>query len=395
MSAQILDFFSPDFRMCIGFYYPPLGASGCAALDPPLVSGWNDDFSVANTNLHEYAHYVDGMLWGYIPESSSGAVGNTLSFYGISFDTSHEVRYNGFRFYVPRSGAMPNYASGYARGLYDPVVPQAYTAYEDFAESFTAYVLHGYEFRELARSNFVLAAKYRLAETERLRRGTEHDMGNRNFAAFYGPADRPFNVIDYGRIDPAFVWDYQVGLLDPGPVCCALLSRDSTNGISLSRAPCGPIPVVAAYKDSAVLDSSRGNPWKEIGTWSAMPPAWSPTYLSDLRTWVGLKNGDDTGTRFDLRAELYQNGQLFASGSVRCIQGVIRDPEKASEITVPFGPLPAIAFSGTDTLSVKVLARIGTNPDGSKCPGHLSAAGLRLYFDSMSRPSGMENPQPE
>jgi hypothetical protein len=41
-----------------------------------------------------------------------------------------------------------------------------------------------------------------------------------------------------------------------------------------------------------------------------------------------------------------------------------------------------------DTLSIKVLTRIGTYPDGSKCPGHNNAVGLRLYYDSVTRPSG-------
>jgi hypothetical protein len=38
-----------------------------------------------------------------------------------------------------------------------------------------------------------------------------------------------------------------------------------------------------------------------------------------------------------------------------------------------------------------VLTRIGTNPDGSKCSGpggsHNNAVGLRLYYDSPTRPS--------
>jgi len=44
-------------------------------------------------------------------------------------------------------------------------------------------------------------------------------------------------------------------------------------------------------------------------------------------------------------------------------------------------------FSGADTLSLKILARIGTNGDGTFCGGHSNAVGLRLYFDATSRPS--------
>src|SRR5262249_53727425 len=38
-------------------------------------------------------------------------------------------------------------------------------------------------------------------------------------------------------------------------------------------------------------------------------------------------------------------------------------------------------------LSFEVLTRIGTNPDDSKCGGHGSAVGLRLYYDAASHPS--------
>jgi hypothetical protein len=42
-------------------------------------------------------------------------------------------------------------------------------------------------------------------------------------------------------------------------------------------------------------------------------------------------------------------------------------------------------------LSLKVLTRIGTNADGTKCSGpggsHNNAIGLRLYYDALSRSS--------
>src|SRR5437867_13072528 len=45
----------------------------------------------------------------------------------------------------------------------------------------------------------------------------------------------------------------------------------------------------------------------------------------------------------------------------------------------------------TDTLTLKLLTRIGTNPDDTKCIGpggsHNNAAGLRMYFDGVSNSS--------
>jgi uncharacterized delta-60 repeat protein len=108
---------------------------------------------------------------------------------------------------------------------------------------------------------------------------------------------------------------------------------------------------------------------------------------SAAELWIGLKNSDDQGTQFDLRAALYVNDTLVAEGETRCIIGVTRNPLKASVVTVPFDWNTELV-SG-DILSVRISTRIGTNPDGSKCPGHSNAVGLRLYYDAVSRPSGI------
>jgi hypothetical protein len=129
---------------------------------------------------------------------------------------------------------------------------------------------------------------------------------------------------------------------------------------------------------------------KDIGTWSAAPPlsAGTLTTLSDLHVWLGLKNSDDQGTRFDLRAEVYKNGALVATGETFCITGVTRNPALAQEVVVAFGAFTPVAFDGsTDVLSLKVRTRIGTNGAGSFCGGHSNAVGLRLYFDAVSRPA--------
>jgi hypothetical protein len=46
-----------------------------------------------------------------------------------------------------------------------------------------------------------------------------------------------------------------------------------------------------------------------------------------------------------------------------------------------------VSAAPSDILSLTIRARIGTNPDGTKCPGHSNAVGLRLYYDAASRPS--------
>ena len=106
--------------------------------------------------------------------------------------------------------------------------------------------------------------------------------------------------------------------------------------------------------------------------------------------WIGLKNGDDQGTQFDLKAEVLRNGTPVASGIKRCITGLTRNPSSASETVVPFDTFTPIPLGSGDVLSLRISARIGTNADGTRCPGpggsHNGAVGLRIYYDSASRP---------
>ncbi len=149
----------------------------------------------------------------------------------------------------------------------------------------------------------------------------------------------------------------------------------------------------AKYKDSTGVNFNGGNPWEEIGTWITAPTVTNGelSTLEDLHVWLGLKNSDDQGTRFDVRAELYKNGTLIASGETHCIQGITRNANNALESVVTFEPFAAQTFDGlTDVLSLKVLTRIGTNGSGGFCGGHSNAVGLRLYFDSITRPSRFE-----
>ncbi len=147
-----------------------------------------------------------------------------------------------------------------------------------------------------------------------------------------------------------------------------------------------PTNTTAKFRDSASLNFNGGNLWKEIGSWPAPPATGIMTTLSDLRVWLGLKNSDDQGTRFDLRAEVYKNGTLVAAGETYCIRGITRNPDQAKEVMVSFPSFPPVTFTGQG-LSLKVLTRVGTNGAGAFCGGHSNATGLRLYFDASSRPS--------
>jgi RHS repeat-associated protein len=151
-----------------------------------------------------------------------------------------------------------------------------------------------------------------------------------------------------------------------------------------------PTATTAKYRDSVGVNFSGGNLWKEIGTWT-INTTGTLTELNNLHVWLGLKNSDDIGTRFDLRAEVYRNGQsLITSGELYCIQNITRNPDLAKEVVVSFGSFSPADFGSGDVLSLRILTRIGTDGAGAFCGGHSNAVGLRLYFDAVSRPSGFD-----
>ena len=109
------------------------------------------------------------------------------------------------------------------------------------------------------------------------------------------------------------------------------------------------------------------------------------TSLGYGRFWIGLKNSDDQGTRFDLRADVYKNATVVASALSRCMAGVTRNPNSALEAAVSFAPFAPVTYVSGDVFSLRVLTRIGTNANDTKCSGHNNAVGLRLYYDAAAR----------
>lgn len=126
----------------------PRGLSNSHVLE--LSCGGLTDREIVAVLVHELGHIADlGAFRGVAPQPS-GFVDGALAvaaddlsakFYGISWTSSTQRRF---------SAARADFVSGYA--MTDP--------FEDFAESFITYVLHGDDFRQLARSNAALAKKY-------------------------------------------------------------------------------------------------------------------------------------------------------------------------------------------------------------------------------------------
>ena len=201
---------------------------------------------------------------------------------------------------------------------------------------------------------------------------------------FRNDATRPERLSDH---DPAVAYFRQ----NPFPVALNFFLHGAgpvANPSVLSLNTTSPTGATARYRDSASVKFAAGNVWKELGTWPADPtvPAGSLIGLSGAKVWLGLKNSDDQGTRFDLLVEVYKDGQVISAGEAYCIQGITRNPSLAKEVNVPLPLAAPVPFNGSsENLSLRIHTRIGTNGAGTFCGGHSNATGLRLYFDASDR----------
>jgi hypothetical protein len=148
-----------------------------------------------------------------------------------------------------------------------------------------------------------------------------------------------------------------------------------------------PTVATAKFKDSPAINRTTYRP---IGEWTAAPlgAPMRLESLGELRVWIGLKNSDDQGTYFDLKAEVIKNGTVIASGESKNIQGVTRNPSLAKEVAITFGAITLNQFSADDVLSIRILAKVADSG------GHNNAVGLRLYYDAVSRSSRFGAPPP-
>jgi hypothetical protein len=109
--------------------------------------------------------------------------------------------------------------------------------------------------------------------------------------------------------------------------------------------------------------------------------------VGPARLWLGLRNSDDQGTNFDVRAEVWAEDQLLADGQVLCVKGLTRNVAKAARVLVPVAPVSEEPPPAGSEVALKVFARIGTTAEGTQCGGHASSVGLRLYYDALAQAS--------
>ncbi len=101
------------------------------------------------------------------------------------------------------------------------------------------------------------------------------------------------------------------------------------------------------------------------------------TALSPAGIWIGLKNSDDVGTKFDLKVEAFKGGTLIASGQLDSFAGGSSGFNNAHLATIPFSSFAPVDVPAGSVVNVTVSVR-----NACVGSGHNSGVARLWYNDS-------------
>jgi hypothetical protein len=204
-----------------------------------------NDFQTVDDMMHEYGHLLEG-YGGIVDNRPLPKINNIEDFYQISWEQITEDSRKYWKT-KPKVNFATDFVSGYAGASIGNFMNEKYNDIvfeqiakekgkdiaqkmkenltglnyfrnyprqsEDFAESFSLYVLQGRIFRDKAKKSTVLQQKYNWLKTN-VFKGKEYDTGNPNwrkvsFNATPRIPDAAQNVGFYSLQDPSFIWDYE------------------------------------------------------------------------------------------------------------------------------------------------------------------------------------------
>jgi hypothetical protein len=98
------------------------------------------------------------------------------------------------------------------------------------------------------------------------------------------------------------------------------------------------------------------------------------TALGFAKVWIGLKNSDDVGTKFDLLAEVLKNGSVVGSGQLNDVPGGSSGFNNAVLRTIDLALAAPVDLFPGDTLKFRLSVRVAATS------GHISGT-ARLWYN--------------
>ncbi|MBB5076355.1 SdrD B-like domain-containing protein [Nonomuraea endophytica] len=140
----------------------------------------------------------------------------------------------------------------------------------------------------------------------------------------------------------------------------------------------------AAYAQGYLsLGISAGNVIDNVKIEGLQAQTRQLTALGSPRIWIGLKNSDDVGVKFDLLAEVYRDSTLVASGQLNSFGGGSSGFNNAHLATVTLAPFTPVSFPPGSQLKLRVSVR-------NACTGSRHNSGVaRLWYNDAAANSGL------
>jgi len=287
---------------CVGFIYDANGASMGEPVDPAsdyfFVGAYfnttNDSRKPtvtqdALTVLHEYAHYLDGIMpWRKDPGQTHIGLIDTTSFYAIAYDLSRRGQpFDPYPCYPRRSSDLKDWITKYAYNTTTGCADGTAMILEDWSESFMMYVGDGRDFRAAAQQSALVAQRYAWLKTN-VFHGLEYDTDlaggiQSGCNDVYGTSNaQPA----YAHCNDNYVWDYTLPTV---PVMTSL-APDRQSPLTAN----GFTPVTWTATISGGASSVQFQFWRQKGSdppamvqdWgTAATYSWTPS-SSDAGNWT-------------------------------------------------------------------------------------------------------------
>ena len=160
---------------------------------------------------------------------------------------------------------------------------------------------------------------------------------------------------------------------------------DSLSGVASQSRPNGPNLLdtssqgfktfTVSAQDNAGNSATKDCTYKVVRKLTAAGP---------FRAWLGLKNSDDVGTRFDLKAELFVNGTKVGEGQIGSVWGGSSGFNNALLSQIP------LILNGTPEVPVNAALTI-TLSSRDTCAGKTHNSGTqRLWYNDAQASSGFD-----